>query len=215
MSTTQHLPEVDLKQAAAHFAETMLRYLPDSHFAPTDNLILANISAELPLTGALAEWYSYLSPISDLTIQQLGNPCVVYASESLLEHQLGYRWQALPTGQRGPILKDWPASWVVVADIGADPIMVDTQIAECPVLMSMHGMGEWNPHLLAPSLAIYLEALSRWIESCLLRTGAATVNQMAASNLVWGEDGDYLPEIRTRLETALAPLLPPECLRWW
>jgi hypothetical protein len=49
---------------------------------------------------------------------------------------------------------DWLKQWIVVAtDQLGDPIIVDTQLPNCPVFSAIHGEGKWETFLIANSLA--------------------------------------------------------------
>lgn len=71
----------------------------------------------------------------------------------LREEQVGFRFHpngnSLVTGKEGA----WKKEWVVIAtDELGDPILVDTNGPLLPVLTAPHGMGSWEPYLIADSL---------------------------------------------------------------
>lgn len=172
----------------------------------------------LPLTPELRHWYLTASPSGIVTIPQLGNPCTLYSLERLVEYQIGYRWHGLPEGARGARLPDWPSSWITIADIGADPIIADSSIEGTPILKSMHGMGDWHQwaYYLARTLASYLEALARWIDVCLLETGASAIADWSEAEVqIWTEEGEYLPDVLQRLEHELSEVLSEEYMSNW
>lgn len=208
----------ELDQAARHFAEQVTQCTASARFAPASGDVLQEIATHLPLSSALRHWYrSAATPASSITIRQLGNDCTIYSPGDLVENQLGYRWYSDPSQEDPQPLEGWLPEWVVIGDIGADPIIADTHLAGTPILSAMHGEGEWDPHLMAPTLARYLEAWARWIEICLIRTGAADIqNWTVAYRLIWQEQrGEYLPHVKEALVRSLGEVLPDDCLIWW
>lgn len=207
----------ELEQAARHFAEQVARCTASAHFAPASGDVLRQVESCLPLSGELRHWYRSAAPASSISIRQLGNDCTMYSPGDLVENQLGYRWYSDPGQEEPDLLDEWRPEWVVIGDIGADPIIAETHLAGTPILSAMHGGGEWNPHLMAPSLARYLEAWARWIDICLVNTGAARIqNWTVAYRLIWNErGGEYLPRVKDALARSLAEVLPGDCLIWW
>ena len=66
------------------------------------------------------------------------NPVFLPPLERLWDYQAGYRWNGV-TNER---VDDWPDEWLVVADIGADPFIFDSQTNR--VLFAEHGQGKWD-----------------------------------------------------------------------
>lgn len=53
----------------------------------------------------------------------------------------------------------WPAHWIVIDAIEADPFIVDLSSPDLPVLTARHGEGAWRPHPVAHTLAAFVAAL--------------------------------------------------------
>lgn len=201
-----------------HLARAVQGIEPTVSFGPGNEELLRAAESLLPLTPELRHWYLTATPSDIVTIPQLGNPCTLYSLECLVEYQIGYRWHGLPEGARGERIPDWPSSWITIADIGADPIIADSSIEGTPILKSIHGEGDWHQwaYYLAPTLASYSEALARWIDTCLLETGASAIaNWSEAHQRIWSEEGDYLPDVLQRLEQSLGEVLPKEYVANW
>ncbi len=212
----------ELEAAADHFAEVAHACDDEARSYAATTEELAHIEAEIPLSPELAHWYRYRGPAALVTIEQLGNDRKIYPPHELVGMQLGYRWVALPNSRRGTRIEDWPTSWMAIGDEGADPIIAHTDQCGTPISYSMHGMGQWQLHPLAPSLATYLKAQARWMYVCLLNSGAARKANWGAGDRtvfdrdrIWDDDGEYLPPIAETLRYALSPILPEDCLHWW
>jgi hypothetical protein len=110
----------------------------------------------LPLPQALADFYAQVGPWGEtrhaqigptgLSLEIGGNPVDIPPLHKLWPLQAGYRWNAAD----GKRLADWPEHWLVIADQGADPFILDTASGE--VLFAFHGAGAWEPHRLAATL---------------------------------------------------------------
>src|SRR5688572_25955991 len=109
-----------------------------------------------PLPATLADFYAQVGPWGEthhahvgptgLSLEVGGNPVDIPPLHKLWSRQAGYRTHAI-TGERLP---DWNDHWLVVADQGADPFILD--IASGEVFFAFHGAGAWRPRLLAPTL---------------------------------------------------------------
>jgi hypothetical protein len=72
----------------------------------------------------------------------------------------GYRWTWSDAGWTDEARRaGWPEHWIVLDAIEADPIIADISSPDVPVLTARHGMGSWDPHPLAGSVAEYVDAL--------------------------------------------------------
>jgi hypothetical protein len=75
------------------------------------------------------------------------------------EEQLGYREDEEGKSFVGNNEGDWKESWFVIGydeDLG-DPIFVDINNKNYPILTAEHGMGEWEPSLLYDSLEEFIK----------------------------------------------------------
>ncbi len=207
-----------IEEGALHLARAVQQIEPSVSFSPCNEDVLRAAESLLPLTPELRHWYLTASPSDIVTIPQLGNPCTLYNLEHLVEYQIGYRWHGLPEGARGERLPDWPSSWITIADIGADPIIADSSIEGPAILKSIHGEGDWHQwaYSLAPTLDSYLESLARWIDVCLLETGASSITNWSEAQMrIWTEEGEYLPDVLQRLKHVLSEVLPEEYVASW
>ncbi|WP_394686511.1 hypothetical protein [uncultured Xanthomonas sp.] len=112
----------------------------------------------LPLPQVLADFYAQVGPWGDirdatagptgLSLQLGGNPLDIPPLCKLWALQAGYRWNAID----GKPIAAWRDHWLVIADQGADPVILDT--ASGGVLFAFHGAGGWRPRPLAASLEI-------------------------------------------------------------
>ncbi len=88
----------------------------------------------------------------------------LYSSDEVQEAQLGY--SRLPDGTsltgHGP--GDWREEWVVVGNeqTCGDPIFVDTSGKLLPVFTAMHGVGSWDPQIVAKSYDGFLQIIERF-----------------------------------------------------
>lgn len=85
----------------------------------------------------------------------------IIQSNNLTEIQLGYSTHPDGSDLCGENEGDWLREWVVIGtdtEVG-DPFFVDSSNPELPVYTAMHGMGTWEPDLVAKSLKSFIEAL--------------------------------------------------------
>ncbi|HEX6426833.1 MAG TPA: hypothetical protein VF008_04070 [Niastella sp.] len=92
--------------------------------------------------------------LSDTTDVSLGyNEINFFQPNDLNEEQIGYRidqiGNSLITGNDG----DWQEEWLVIGtDQLGDPIIVDVITPDLTVLSAAHGVGRWEPLVIAESL---------------------------------------------------------------
>ncbi|HEV2239311.1 MAG TPA: hypothetical protein VGR57_21830 [Ktedonobacterales bacterium] len=206
----------NLDEAADHFAQTALQCRLRVVFGPTAGLEISRISEEITIGPELAHWYGTHAPLHDFEIPQLGNFCTVYAPSRLVENQAGYRWSGRTSEGGWKRVSDWPEEWIVIADIGADPVIADAGRRGTPISTAMIGAGEWYPEEIAPTLADYLEAHARWMDICLIQTGAYNIqNWQEANKKVWDADGHLLSDVADALRRSLEEILAPTHLANW
>ena len=147
-----------------------------------------------PLSSELASLYETHAP-TRCVLEFSPEELTLYAPRALSERQHGYR-----TG-------DWHDSWLVIGDSSSDPVIADTAQEGTPIAFAIHGMGEWRPQWIAPSLPSFLDALSEWV--------AVLYGQFDGEML--DEDRDF--EVKTgfmdAVRSALAASLPTECVAEW
>ncbi|MPS81726.1 MAG: hypothetical protein E2591_27000 [Achromobacter sp.] len=115
-------------------------------------------TGEIPLPESLAEFYEQIGPWGETYHENIG-PVGITLSETAISFppllrlwklQAGYRWDA-SNGQR---VADWRDEWLVIADLNADPFILDAQTGQ--ILFARHGEGAWNAHELAPDLLTFV-----------------------------------------------------------
>lgn len=121
-------------------------------------------TGDIPLPQVLADFYANVGPMGKtyyanigpvgLTFNVGGNPVCVPPLAKLWKLQAGYRWHGL-TGER---LADWQDYWLVIAEQGGDPFILDTLSNE--ILFAFHGANGWAPQLIAPNLAAAIGAIA-------------------------------------------------------
>lgn len=91
------------------------------------------------LPTELATYLDTFAPAEDVDFESVGNPLRLYGLGSLGVHQPGYNWN--PVTQE-PIA-DWPASFFLLGDEGADPVLLDLNQPELGIRKLWHGQGDW------------------------------------------------------------------------
>lgn len=102
-------------------------------------------TGEDPLPDAVRDFYLEVGPV-DLDIDCGGNPVHLPALDGLWELQIQYRWH----GRTGERLRDWKDEWLVVAQAGGDPFILDFVTGQ--VSAARHGSREWVPVFFAGDL---------------------------------------------------------------
>ena len=125
-----------------------------------------------------------------LTIPTLGNPFWVPPLCRLWELQAGYRWNS----RSGERIADWRDEWLVVADQGGDPFILDRTSGS--ILHDRHGGGAWTP---APMFA------DPFTMALVFGTIGA-LHEEAGEN-IYDADYEVRPAWRAGLRARLAPLL--------
>lgn len=154
----------------------------------------------VPLPEALADFYAQVGPWGETYHAQVGptgvsldiggNPVDIPPLHKLWQLQAGYRWNAVD----GEPLADWSEHWLVIADQGADPFILD--IASGEVLFAFHGAGAWAPKRLAATLDTAFGAL------------ATMANSMAElGDDAFDDSDELLATARTAVAAALAGYL--------
>jgi hypothetical protein len=138
---------------------------------------------QLGLSSSLRRFYAASNPC-DVEVPWVSDWLFLYAIEELWDAQEGYRYSGNePSG----LLSGWEATWIVVGDCGADPIIVDS--TNDAVLMAQHGIGTWAPLQVARDLDQFLLVVSRWLRffdsvngRCRQDTGELTTEAWNAWN---------------------------------
>jgi hypothetical protein len=83
----------------------------------------------------------------------------LYGASELIRMQEGYSYNPI---EKKPI-EAWQKDYVVVADDGADPYVLDLSQSDgtdAPILFAYHGEGDWDFQKHSPSFAEFLESLN-------------------------------------------------------
>jgi hypothetical protein len=99
---------------------------------------------KFPLTTVeISYWGVEIAPLGEVTGAQIG-------------------YGMVPDGVEGGT-SNWEKSWLVIGreTLCGDPVFIDTSRPELPVFTAAHGMGIWEPILIAPSIKAFFEILLR------------------------------------------------------
>jgi hypothetical protein len=91
---------------------------------------------------------------ADLSISLGYATLTVFRREVLTDAQLGHSVDANGKSLTGLEQADWRSSWIVIGyeSLCGDPLFIDPDSHGFPVYTAAHGMGEWDPDLIASSL---------------------------------------------------------------
>jgi hypothetical protein len=90
--------------------------------------------------------------------ERFANGLSLYGASELIKRQEGYSYNPV---KKKPI-DVWPKEYVVIADDGADPYVLDLSKSDgkdAPVLFAYHGEGEWDFQEYAQSFTEFLRDL--------------------------------------------------------
>ncbi|MDC1142162.1 hypothetical protein OAU50_03655 [Planctomycetota bacterium] len=90
-------------------------------------------------------------------VEELG----LYSFANLVDSQVGYRHGV---GTPDIVDEDWNPNWIVIGDISADPIILDSASETAAVYVAMHGQGTWDPIELVAEFADFVLLLAKWVE---------------------------------------------------
>ncbi|MBA0282900.1 hypothetical protein D7Y44_09235 [Stenotrophomonas maltophilia] len=115
-----------------------------------------------PLPPVLAHFYAQVGPLGREINTKVGHAGIAIPGldvwvpplQRLWSYQAGYRWN----GVDGKPIADWPGHWLVVADFGADPFILDMD--DGSVLFARHGGGRWEADTFADDLPTLMAALA-------------------------------------------------------
>ncbi|MEH6949189.1 hypothetical protein V7068_19400 [Bacillus sp. JJ634] len=86
----------------------------------------------------------------------------LFSREEFEEGQLEYRIDDDGNDLTGDNEGDWNENWYVIGydELVGDPIFVDRNNKNYPILTAMHGEGDWEPEVMFSSLNEFLEYVS-------------------------------------------------------
>lgn len=123
------------------FAE-ISRFWPGGHpFAFGHGQAADRLTVEFgrPLPAELRQYLDVVAPAADVNFDTVGNPLTLYGLERLGAQQPGYSFN--PLTQKS--IPEWNAAFFLLADEGADPILLDLEQPELGVQRLRHGAGSW------------------------------------------------------------------------
>jgi hypothetical protein len=122
-----------------------------------------------------------------------GNPVCIPPLHKLWSLQAGYRWNA-NTNER---LADWNEEWLVIAEAGGDPFILDSRSGE--ILFASHGARVWSARPIASTLEAAFGSV------------ATVANTMAElGETAFDETFELAPKARREVEKSLASYLGSE-----
>jgi hypothetical protein len=157
---------------------------------------------DIPLPFPLADFYANVGPLGEvyyenvgpvgLTFNVGGNPVCMPPLTKLWKLQEGYRWD----GNTGERINNWPNNWLVIAEQGGDPFILDTQ--NNVVYFAFHGAGAWAPNAFAPNIETAIGAIA---------TVANTLSSFDEEEAFDEQTYELKPEVRTAVLHALTQFL--------
>jgi hypothetical protein len=161
ISELDHLAQaLDTKLARARAKDQDLAN-PTNWLVPAAPENLAMIDSRWQLPVLYLEFLRKFSPLKvTVTGRGFGMGLELYGAGDLVRGQDGYSFN--PVENR--VIADWPASYVVIASMGADPFVLDltaTEKGDAPVLSASHGEGTWEFREVSGSFLTFLRRLAR------------------------------------------------------
>ncbi|MBN5088341.1 hypothetical protein JY460_09555 [Stenotrophomonas maltophilia] len=153
-----------------------------------------------PLPPVLARFYAQVGPLGHEINAKMGNSGITIPGlhvwipplRRVWSHQAGYRWH----GISGEPIDNWPSNWLVIADRGADPFILDMD--DDRVLFSHHGAGLLDASEVTTDVPTLMAALA----------AAGTVYLDAGDDLYNDDDdGGIRPEHQEAAVQAVARVL--------
>ncbi|MGY6088393.1 hypothetical protein ACWWU7_20035 [Stenotrophomonas sp. SM006] len=153
-----------------------------------------------PLPPVLARFYAQVGPLGHEINAKVGNSGITIPGldvwipplRRVWSHQAGYRWH----GISGDPIDNWPSNWLVIADRGADPFILD--LDDGRVLFSQHGADLLDAGEVTTDVPTLMAALA----------AAGTVYLDAGDDLYNDEDdGGIRPERQEEAVQAVARVL--------
>jgi hypothetical protein len=137
----------------------------------------ARLSAEFgrPLPSDLVTYLDTVAPAEEVEFATVGNPLCLYGLGRLSARQPGYSWD--PTTETP--LDGWPASFFLLGDEGADPVLLDLDEPELGIQKLWHGEGDWETgNTVADTLGQFL-LCSAALHHALTAFGPAPISRAA------------------------------------
>jgi hypothetical protein len=107
--------------------------------------------------------------------------------------------------QRGYRAGNGQDTSLAIGDSSADPVIANTAEVGTPIAFAIHGIGEWQPRWVAPTLATFLGALCDWV--------SVLYGQFDGEMLDEELDFAVEPGFVDALRPVLTASLPEKCVR--
>ena len=134
---------------------------PTNWLVPAVPEDMAAIESRWRLPALYVEFLRKFSPVKvTVTGRGVGMGLELFGAGDLVRGQDGYSFN--PVAKQ--VIADWPASYVVIASMGADPFVLDlsaTERGDAPVLFASHGEGTWEFSEISGSFLRFLRRLAR------------------------------------------------------
>jgi len=156
-------PVSDIELLASIFENKLAKYRSrDQDLAnPSNWLVFANPAdiEDIRSKWTLPELYlEFLEKFSPLKVLVSG--INLYGASDLIKAQHGYSYNPV----KNVVIGNWPLEYVVIADRGADPFVIDLsniKHGDAPVLTATHGQGEWRFEKHTGKFKTFLSRLSK------------------------------------------------------
>lgn len=89
---------------------------------------------------SLKDYLFNFAPKERFYFNSVGNPIEIYGVNQLKFRQDGYNYNSV-TNQE---IEDWNSNYFILADEGADPIIIDLEEDSGTVCRFLHGQGDWE-----------------------------------------------------------------------
>ncbi|MFC0780852.1 SMI1/KNR4 family protein [Flavobacterium sp. HJSW_4] len=92
------------------------------------------------IPDSLKEYITNFASLNDFYFTTVGNPICIYGVDNLKFKQDGYNFNPVKNTK----IEDWNESFFILADEGADPVIIDLSHPENGIQKLMHGAGSWD-----------------------------------------------------------------------
>ena len=152
--------------------------------------VLEAVGVQAPSSPELVEFWSQATPLR-VSVPFAPNPLDLYHPGQLAERIAGY------------VDESWSSDWLVVGDVGGDPVIAHTAVPGTPISLAMHGAGSWRPITVAPTPASFLAAVAAWLRVLQTYDG---------EHLDEKNDFTVKPGFYQALKAHLRTVLPDDCV---
>lgn len=155
---------VGLHSEILRFVKLSQRIKSDGEFQSYSLDVIETVLRGFEIPKDVITWYQVAAP-SSVVIPWLTNHLTLYDPAKLPLHQNGYSWRYNEAENKVEPIDGWDNTWVVIGDIGGDPVIVDgSDTNKSPVYYALHGIGIWNPAAITPSILDFLRGVVVWLE---------------------------------------------------